>query len=67
METNKLEKQTKISFSNLPTDFKIRTLLDPEDFSLNVIFDNKLSINMTLEQWQNLVKEVMAAWSKRSD
>jgi hypothetical protein len=46
-------------------DIKILNVMDPKDFSWNLVFNGGSSLKMTLEQWEGFVKEVMALWANR--
>ena len=56
---------TRLSLGNLGVNFTVRSVITPDDFAMNLVFDDKLAVKMTLEQWEHFVKEIMAIWSRR--
>ena len=59
-----LSDKTKVDITSLG-NIELVSLIEAEDFSLNILFNGKFALKMQLEQWEGFVKEVMALWSRR--
>lgn len=57
-----LDQKTKVDVSSLG-NIELTNIIDPNDFSLNILFNGKFAIRMQIEQYEGFVKQVMALWS----
>lgn len=57
-----INEKTKIDLKSLGA-ITATTVLDPEDFSVNLVINSRFAMKMTFDQWEGFVKGVMAAWS----
>lgn len=58
--------KTKVQLTSLG-NLNLNQIIDPNDFTVNLLFNGKFAINMSFEQWEGFVKEVMRLWAGKRD